>query len=112
MKERRSAGKYGCKTGGIKERRDAGKERFKRRGMQIWFCHGTNKKTTILIYKNQCFFIRRCSFGLFCLLNVLLRAVLRNTKFRETMRILSRNTKLVSPENIENFVRKKLECQP
>ena len=30
MHERRNAGNEGCKTEGLKERRDAGKERFKR----------------------------------------------------------------------------------
>ena len=42
----------------------------------------------------------------------MLKPVSRNTKFRETRSIFSRNTKLVSHEILENFVRKKLECQP
>ena len=42
----------------------------------------------------------------------ILEPVSRNTKFRETRSIFSRNTKLIWHEILENFVRKKLECQP
>ena len=37
MQERRDAGKQGCRNRGIKERRDAGNEMLKSLWMQIWF---------------------------------------------------------------------------
>ena len=42
----------------------------------------------------------------------MLKSVSRNTKFCKTRSIFSQNTKLVSNEILENFERKKLECQP
>ena len=46
------------------------------------------------------------------LLSCSCQPVSRNTKFCETRSSFSRNTKLVSHEILENFVRKKFEYQP
>ena len=74
--------------------------------------------------REQCFFVR-LSFVSFRMIMLcfakyetyetgfrMQKPVSQNTKFRETRSIFSRNTKLVSHEILENFVRKKLECQP
>ena len=150
MQERRDAGKVeveckkggmqerwkwnarqeGCRKGGsgMHERRDAGKERFKRWGMQILFWNGTTviKKIDNFNLKGTAFFSFdvavsfRFACYMFCFAKYetyetgfrMLKPVSRNTKFREARRIFSRNTKIELHEILENFARKKLECQP
>ena len=87
----------GLKKGGMQERRDSKDE-----GCTFGSATALIKKTTILIYKNQCFFIRRCSFGLFCLLNVLLRNWLLHAKASFAKHEISRNN--------ENFIAKYETC--
>ena len=120
--ERREKGKKGYRKERIQERRETGKEVsgqkvcgtgemleiFMRGGMHIWFSNGAN---------DQCFFARCCSFVSFRLLNVLFQSFAWKTSFvkqeiSRNMSNFSRNTKLALHEIFENFVWKKLECQP
>ena len=83
------------------------------------------KKTTISFERNSVFSFNiavsfRFACKMFCFAKYdtyetgfhRLKPVSRNTKFRETRSIFSRTTKLVLHEILDNFVRKKLECQP